>query len=129
MLDSDVSSEDELIDDQTTMNVLNNGKNPFIKLMILGRINQRVQDVLNKKKLNQIDVKLLKGLFTRQRNEEPPKKGINDTFRPMKTTEQTGPRSTIIRKFKSFVLRESVDELNKSRERISVLESIEEFLD
>jgi hypothetical protein len=87
MLDSDVSSEDELIDDQTTMNVLNNGKNPFIKLMILGRINQRVQDVLNKKKLNQIDVKLLKGLFTRQRNEEPPKKGINDTFRPMKTTE------------------------------------------
>ncbi len=65
MLDSDISSDDEDLDDRTTIDILNNGKNPFIKLMILGRINQRVQDVLSKDKLNQIDVKLLKGLFTR----------------------------------------------------------------
>jgi len=39
MLDSDPSSEEEDIDDRTTIDILNNGKNPFIKLMILGRIN------------------------------------------------------------------------------------------
>lgn len=52
MLDSEQSSDDEDIDDRTTIDILNNGKNPFIKLMILGRINQRVQDVLSKEKLN-----------------------------------------------------------------------------
>jgi hypothetical protein len=52
MLDSDISSDDEDLDDRTTIDILNNGKNPFIKLMILGRINQRVQDVLSKDKLN-----------------------------------------------------------------------------
>jgi hypothetical protein len=82
MLDSEASSEDSDLDDVTTINCLNNGKNPFVKLMILGRINQRVQDVLQKKKLNQIDVKLLKGMFSRLCSDKAPKKGIYETFRP-----------------------------------------------
>lgn len=107
---------------------MNHGKNPFVKLMVIGRINQRVKDTLDKKKLNQIDVKLLKGLFTRVRNDVKPKKGIYDTFRPESFFEK--PKSSnIVRKFKSFVLRDSVDDFNKSREKVSVLESIEEFLD
>jgi len=62
---------------------------------------------LKKEKLNQIDVKLLKGLFTRQRNDPQPQKGINETFRPFRE-EDPDPKSKIIRKFKSFVLRDSV---------------------
>lgn len=34
-----------------------------------------------------------------------------------------------MRKFKSFVLRDSIDDSVKSREGLSVLESIEEYLD
>lgn len=79
--------------------------------MILGRVNQRVQDMLNKKKLNQIDVKLLKGLFTRKTNDIAPKKGINETFRPDYEPQATTLRQgAIVRKFKSFVLRDSVEQ-------------------
>eukprot|EP00347_Sterkiella_histriomuscorum_P022098 403331687 len=130
LLDSEPSTEEEDLDDQVTIEALNNGKNPFVKLMVLGRVNQRVQDLLNKKKLNQIDVKLLKGMFTRQTNDTAPQKGINETFRPNYQPQGSAAKQgAIVRKFKSFVLRDSVDEATKSREKLSVLESIDEFID
>lgn len=87
--------------------------------------------MLQKKKLNQIDVKLLKGLFTRARNEYQPLKGINETFRPDYITSTPKRKSlNIVRKFKSFVLKDSIEEMSsKIRDKLSVLESIDEFLD
>ncbi|CDW80946.1 UNKNOWN [Stylonychia lemnae] len=133
LLDSDQSSEDTDLDDQTTINILNNGKNPFVKLMILGRINQRVREILSKKKLTHVDTKLLKGLFTRMRTDKDPPKGINDTFRPIhcqSQSKESNHQAGIVRKFKSFVLRNSVENpLFENREKLSVLESIEDFLE
>lgn len=73
-----------------------------------------MQDILNKKKLNQTDVKLLKGLFTKQRNEESPKKSIHETFKQESEVDDD-ERQVIVRKFKSFVLRESVDNASRMR--------------
>jgi len=53
--------------------------------MILGRINQRVKEILTKKKLTNVDIKLIKGIFTRIRSDKEPPKGITDTFRPIHT--------------------------------------------
>ena len=50
--------------------------NPFIKLMILGRINTKVKTMLKKKELNEIDVKLLKGLFMKKGKAPKEKKSI-----------------------------------------------------
>lgn len=62
VLESDSSSDDSDIDDLTTIKHLNSD-NPFIKLMIIGRINQRVKELLSKEKFNEIDIKLIKGIF------------------------------------------------------------------
>lgn len=40
-------------------------QNPFIKLMILGKINQSVQDLLKKEEFKEIDEKVIKGIFTK----------------------------------------------------------------
>lgn len=47
VLDSESSSSESELDDVETIKSLNS-KNPFIKLMILGRINQNVQKFLQK---------------------------------------------------------------------------------
>ena len=44
--------------------------------------------MLNKEKFNEIDVKLLKGIFLRSTEEKKPKKGIKETFTPY-TNEPT----------------------------------------
>jgi len=85
-------------------------RNPFVKLMIIGRINQRIKDMLSKPALNEIDVKLLKGLFWRNCERKPPKKGIFDTFAP--DPECGYVKSKIVRRFRSFVLRGSIEEEN-----------------
>jgi len=43
-------------------------------------------------------------------------------------SEELDEKPVIFRKFKSFVLRDSIENSSRMRERISVLESIEEFL-
>ena len=43
--------------------------NPFIKLMILGRVNGKIGMIMKKKNITEMDVKLLKGLLLQRGNE------------------------------------------------------------
>ena len=78
--------------------------------MILGRINQRVKELLNKDKFDEIDLKLLKGIFVKSNMQKQPKKGIKETFTPYAMEQSTYRKPRIVRKFKDFVLRDSCDE-------------------
>ncbi len=124
VIDTDTSSEDSDIDDLKTIQYLN-GKNPFIKLMIIGRINQRVKEMLSKQKFNEIDTKLIKGIFKKSTLQKPPQKNLKQTFHPYSSSEFPQQKTNILRKFKDFVLRESVDDLGIRRKKTSVLESLD----
>lgn len=40
-------------------------QNPFIKLMIIGKVNKSVNELLMKNDVNEIDDKVIKGIFSR----------------------------------------------------------------
>jgi hypothetical protein len=108
------------------MNYLN-GKNPFIKLMIIGRINQRIRELLSKERFDEIDSKLIKGIFKKSSIIRPPLKGIKETFNPYLPRAKLS-KNNIIRKMKDFVLRESCDDLGlKYTNKEKILESIEKL--
>jgi hypothetical protein len=97
--------------------------------MIIGRINQRVKELISKDKFNEIDIKLIKGIFKKSQGERKKKKGLKETFNPYVEENSTVKNAGIVRKFKDFVLRDSLADLQKSRDQASVLESIEHYLD
>lgn len=86
-------------------------KNPFIKLMLLGKINNLLRSELRKPKFTEIDVKLLKGVFADSRKQVKKKKDIYETFsREMHGHEtQIFNRSTLMRKFKDIVVMHTDD--------------------
>lgn len=99
-----------------------NSKNPFIKLMIIGRVNTKLKDLIKKKQLNEVDIKLLKGIFLRNAERKIPKKGLFETFN-CKFSESTKVKSKILRRFESFVLKDTVED----EEPNALLDSIEQF--
>jgi hypothetical protein len=62
VIDSSSSSSGEDLDDRKTMNMINS-TDPFLKLMIIGKINSKIKSMIQKPMLNEIDLKLLKGIF------------------------------------------------------------------
>lgn len=57
-------------------------KNPFVRLMVIGKINQSVKEILKKDKFSEIDEKVIKGIFSKALNQRIVKKRLKDTFRP-----------------------------------------------
>ena len=69
------------MDDKKAISMMES-KNPFVKLMVLGRINKGLKNMFKKQNLNEIDVKLLKGMFVKNGIQKEEKKTIFDTFYP-----------------------------------------------
>ena len=107
--------------------------------MIIGKINQSVQDLLKKDEFKEIDEKVIKGIFTRQTNERPPIKGLTDTFHPnwyyTKLNKGKQKSESIFKKFKTFVLKDSsegedmIGARSSVNRKSSVLDSIEHFIE
>lgn len=118
------------MDDKKTISMLGS-KNPFVKLMVLGRINEGLKNMFQKPALNEIDVKLLKGIFIENAKKKKLKKTIFDTFYPDTKKSQTysAHKSNIIRRFRSFVLRDSDDEIESIDKPNSILETIDKLKD
>ena len=107
MIDRDTSSDEEEIDDLKAISMMKS-KNPFIKLMIIGRMQSKIKDMFKKPKLNKVDIKLLKGIFLRNTDHKVPKKGLFETFSPH--NPESTLKSRIIRRFRSFVIEETVED-------------------
>jgi hypothetical protein len=61
------------------MNLMNKGS-AFVKLMVVGRVNNKVKQMLSKDDMNEVDSKVLKGLFSKSIFEKAPMKSITETF-------------------------------------------------
>ena len=93
--------------------------------MYLGRVNQSVRRLLKKKKFNEIDTKLIKGIFLKKSQEKRVKKNIKTTFRRSHSDKTKENRFTV-RKFKDFVVRTSVKDFGK---RESTLNTSKRLID
>jgi hypothetical protein len=107
VLEVDTSSSEEELDDQRTMDLMNSD-NPFIKLMIIGRVNTKLKEVIKKPRLNEVDIKLLKGIFLKSTEKKQPKKGLFETF-SYSLYENSKAKSRILRRFQSFILKDSIE--------------------
>jgi hypothetical protein len=107
VIDVDTSSSEEEIDDQKAIAMMKS-RNPFIKLMIIGRMQTKIKDLFKKSKLNKVDIKLLKGIFLKNTEHKAPKKGLFETFSPHNPDSHL--KSRIIRRFRSFVIEETVED-------------------
>ncbi len=104
MVGAETSSEEEATksdcDNIKTLAKINS-KNPFIKLMIVGRINEKIKNMIQKPVLSEIDVNLLQGMFTKKMEKRQPQKDIYATFSPKKqslstNTTNVSPTKSII---------------------------------
>lgn len=44
------------------MNMMNSG-DPVLKLMVIGKVNEKLKNMISKPTLSEIDLKLMKGIF------------------------------------------------------------------
>lgn len=59
--------------------MMNHG-DPLIKLMVIGKVNEKLKNMISQPALSDIDIKLLKGIFFRRTTKPPTRKGLLDTF-------------------------------------------------
>jgi hypothetical protein len=78
--------------------------------MLLGKINISIKELLKKSKFTDIDVKLLKGMYTKTSKPLKKKKTIYDTFVPFGVSNSEGGGSKIVRKFKDFVIKHTLED-------------------
>ena len=73
----------------------------------MGKVNQRLKRMISKSKMNEIDIKLLKGIFSRNTFKKARKKGLLDTFYPDENNQNR--KTKVLRRFNSFILEDSVE--------------------
>ena len=84
-----------------------NSRDPFVKLMVIGKVNDKIYQMISKPTLSEIDVKLLKGIYFKNTIKKNPKKGLFDTFCPEETQ---GAKLKVIRRLNSFMIVDHIEE-------------------
>ena len=82
-------------------------KNPFVRLITLGKANVAVQKLLEKPQSDALDERLIKGIFKKMPNKpwiKPEKKNVMDTFNPALPSDKSKPK---FKQMKSIVFKES----------------------
>jgi hypothetical protein len=78
--------------------------------MLLGRINNSIKELLKKERFTKVDVKLLNGIFDKTSKTYKKKKTIYDTFVPNVTSTLTNSGSKIVRRFKDFIVKHTLED-------------------
>ena len=76
--------------------------------MIIGRVNEKLKHMISKPTLNEIDIKLLKGIYFKNQFKKNYKKGLFDTFYPQDT--ERSKKSKVFRKFNSVILEDTIED-------------------
>jgi hypothetical protein len=80
----ETSSDESDINNEETLRSIHS-KNPFVKLLVVGRINDKIKNLIGKDTLTQIDTNLLKGMFKKRIEPRDDQKDIHETFSPKKS--------------------------------------------
>ena len=80
---------------------------PVIKLMVIGKVNEKLKNMISKPTLTEIDLKLLKGIYIKNQFKKNIKKGLFDTFYP---NEIHSKKSKVFRKFNSVIIEDTIED-------------------
>lgn len=84
-----------------------NSGDPVMKLMVIGKVNEKLKYMITKPTLSEIDLKLLKGIYVKNQFKKAAKKGLFDTFYREGIDSK---KSKIFRKFNSVIIEDTIED-------------------